>query len=276
MSTTAQIFEIEPYKAEPIDEAEELRRSRRPPRVSPTPRANRPVRRPPQRQPRSPADRWTGGGSAAPSPEPATDLPTDSPSEYVSWVQATLNRALGTALIVNGVMSISVRAAIRDFQRRNRLPVSGYIGPDTEAALRRLDTGGPGSELEFELEFELSPDARAAEYALSNARHAVPIDTALKSLGRATIAGLYRFFRADGRFYTGMAMDLRRRIVQHLWCLSHFGVSSKNFKLNLYRMPGAHYEQVRLLESSINRHHANTDRRLNRNTELEFQELAQI
>ena len=32
----------------------------------------------------------------------------------------------------------AVRRAIRDFQREIRLPVSGFIGPDTEAALRRV------------------------------------------------------------------------------------------------------------------------------------------
>ena len=52
--------------------------------------------------------------------------------EYVRWLQSTLNRAIGGTLPIDGVMSAAVRDAIRDFQRNNRLPVSGYIGPDTE------------------------------------------------------------------------------------------------------------------------------------------------
>ena len=39
---------------------------------------------------------------------------------------------MGSRLPIDGVMSAAVRSAIRDFQRKNRLPVSGYIGPDTD------------------------------------------------------------------------------------------------------------------------------------------------
>jgi predicted GIY-YIG superfamily endonuclease len=169
-------------------------------------------------------------------------------------------------------MSDAVRDAIRDFQRKNQLPVSGYIGPDTESALRRVGADSQGGELEFEWVSELSGDALTTDTALSQSR-AQPIRFVLKSLGKQPVPGLYRFFTADGRFYTGMAIDLRRRIIQHLWCLSHFGVGTKNHRLVLYRMPGKTSDQIRVIEVAINRYNKNNALRLNKTTELEFLEL---
>src|SRR5262249_22811946 len=96
---------------------------------------------------------WGGDGTEP----PAADEPAPpASSEYVRWVQDTLNRALGSSLAVDGVMTSSLRRWIRVFQRRNRLPVSGYIGPDTDAALRRATRDGELGEAEFE--WELSGD----------------------------------------------------------------------------------------------------------------------
>ncbi len=61
----------------------------------------------------------------------------ESASEFVRWVQSTLNRTMGLRLPVNGIISPNVRSAIRSFQRRERLPEDGIVGPPTEAALRR-------------------------------------------------------------------------------------------------------------------------------------------
>ena len=148
-----------------------------------------------------------------------------------------------------------------------------YIGPDTESALRRVDAGSERGELELEWETGLSGDARAVDAALSQSK-ALPIRFVLKSLGRQSVPGLYRFFTPDGRFYTGMAVDLRHRILQHLWCLSHFGIETRHHRLVLCRMPGKSGEQVRAIEAAINGHHKNNSFRLNRTTELEFLELS--
>ena len=210
------------------------------------------------------------------APESDSEDPAPSaPSEYVRWVQDTLNRALGISLAVDGVMTRSVRNWIRAFQRRNRLPVSGYIGPDTEAALRHAAGEDGQGELGSEWEFELTGNAQTAENALAAAK-AAPVASALQSLGKARIPGLYRFHAPDGRFYTGMAVDLRRRIVQHMWCLSHFGKSARGYRLALYRMPGMTEAQIRALERAINAHHQNDDKRLNKVTELEVLELNDI
>ena len=64
------------------------------------------------------------------------NAPAQDPSEHVRWVQETLNRALGLRLIVDGIMNRETRSAVRMFQERKGLPVTGFVGPDTEEVLR--------------------------------------------------------------------------------------------------------------------------------------------
>ncbi len=71
-----------------------------------------------------------GEGSFANAPAQALS------SEHVRWVQETLNRALGLRLMVDGIMNRETRSAVRMFQERKGLPVTGLVGPDTEEALR--------------------------------------------------------------------------------------------------------------------------------------------
>lgn len=54
---------------------------------------------------------------------------------YIRWVQQSLNRILGLGLVVNGLMGRQTRRAIRSFQRRQGLPVTGSVEPGTERAL---------------------------------------------------------------------------------------------------------------------------------------------
>jgi len=68
----------------------------------------------------------------------------DSPgSEYVRWVQTMLNLALNLQLPVDGVLSVETRSAIRSFQEKNGLPVTGIVGPDTERALQAAGAQSP-------------------------------------------------------------------------------------------------------------------------------------
>jgi hypothetical protein len=191
-------------------------------------------------------------------------------------MQTTLNRAIGAALPVDGVMSASVRDAIREFQRRNRLPASGYVGPDTEAALRRVGGGAESRELEFEWEFELTGEAKAVDNALSWER-AQPYRMVLKKLGKTAIKGIYRFYAPDRRFYTGMATDLRRRIIQHVWCLSHLGAPTEHYKLVCKAMDKSPPE-IREIERAINKHNMKFrfNESLNKRAELEILELENL
>jgi hypothetical protein len=277
MNTTAQVFDIEPFRHELEAGARLARGSVRgaPPRPASKPwpsfRKRRILRTPSIYGGRGGAPPDTGTEpQAEPEPPPSVTSP-----EYVRWLQSTLNRAIGGTLPVDGIMSAAVRDAIREFQRNNRLPVSGYIGPDTESALRRAGAGPDREQLEFEYETGLRGDALAVDTALSR-RRALPIKFVLKSLGRQPVPGLYRFFTADGKFYTGMATDLRQRIMQHVWCLSHLGIETRNYRLVFCRMPGKTGEQIRAIEAPINKHYADNCSRLNRRTELEFLELSRL
>ncbi|RKT44863.1 peptidoglycan-binding protein [Thiocapsa rosea] len=98
--------------------------------IAPTPSATK--------QPDEPLAHGATSGDAA-----ASASPEATPSEHVRWVQDCLNRALGLVLPVDGVLAAPTRSAVRTFQERQGLAVSGLIGPDTEAALRVACAPGP-------------------------------------------------------------------------------------------------------------------------------------
>ena len=168
MNTTAEIFEIEPFQ-------HELEAEARPARGGVRSAPRRPVSKPwpsfrKRRILRTPSiyGGWGGKPDAGAEPKAEPDPPPAAGSpEYVRWLQSTLNRAIGGSLPIDGVMSAAVRDAIREFQRNNRLPASGYIGSDTESALRRVSAGSEREQLEFEWEAGLRGDALAVDGALS-------------------------------------------------------------------------------------------------------------
>lgn len=58
-----------------------------------------------------------------------------SSSEYIRWVQQSLNQIMGLRLAVDGISGPLTRSAARSFQTRARITVDGIVGPQTEAAL---------------------------------------------------------------------------------------------------------------------------------------------
>src|SRR5262245_9898480 len=58
-----------------------------------------------------------------------------SSTDYARWVQESLNKILGTRLVVDGTIAPLTRSAIRSFQTSKGLVVDGIVGPKTEAAL---------------------------------------------------------------------------------------------------------------------------------------------
>ncbi|MFQ3661284.1 MAG: peptidoglycan-binding protein [Chloroflexaceae bacterium] len=94
--------------------------------------------------PRPPGRPWP------PPPPPPPPAPRRRlSSARIRWIQAALNRLLGTRLAVNGVLDLPTRSAIRAFQRRRGLIPNGYPGPRTvaalQAALRASRTSGGAS-----------------------------------------------------------------------------------------------------------------------------------
>jgi hypothetical protein len=77
------------------------------------------------------------GQDPAPSgstPPPERDQGSEG-GEFTRWAQIALNKALNLNLQTSGVMDDATRDAIRRFQQREGLQVTGFIGPDTEQAL---------------------------------------------------------------------------------------------------------------------------------------------
>jgi hypothetical protein len=87
--------------------------------------------------PREPGRDSSSSGNAAP---PSNDEPRQG-SEHMRWVQTSLNQILNLQLPVDGVAGVETRSAIRSFQKRENLPVTGIVGPDTEQALLKATRG---------------------------------------------------------------------------------------------------------------------------------------
>jgi len=84
-------------------------------------------------------------------------------TEFVRWVQSSLNQILRLSLRINGVMNRATRNAVRDFQRQEGLPVDGIAGPETEKVLlgakvkQPIQKNSPSANPEsrgFELDFD--------------------------------------------------------------------------------------------------------------------------
>lgn len=71
---------------------------------------------------------------------PAQDCPQHG-SEYVRWVQSSLNQIQGLNLPVNGIMDAATRSALHRFQEQQGLAVDGIAGPETKQALMTSRSG---------------------------------------------------------------------------------------------------------------------------------------
>jgi hypothetical protein len=87
-------------------------------------------------------------------------------TEFVRWVQDSLNRILGLQLPVDGVMTPETRQAIRDFQTRMGLLADGIVGPETQQALaaeRQKLAASPPPQQEREADFLETPEPAMPE-----------------------------------------------------------------------------------------------------------------
>ena len=84
-------------------------------------------------------------------------------TEFVRWVQSSLNLLAGHNLPVTGTMNPRTRNAVRDFQRQHGLTVDGIAGPDTEQALLKARGGHVSPTEQAEAAFDaalLAPPAK--------------------------------------------------------------------------------------------------------------------
>lgn len=79
-------------------------------------------------------------------------------SNYIKWIQSSLNRIMGLRLIVDGNIDPVTRSAIRSFQKMNGLTDYGIIGPETETLLiQLLSRMSPSSNKEYEWQQMIIP-----------------------------------------------------------------------------------------------------------------------
>lgn len=153
----SEVFEYEPPVGEMdmgLEEDEVRRRGRRarrasswrrPYKHSPSGGRLRLPRRPKHHHPHRPPHRphWpqlplaSSSGGAFAAPQTVSSLwCRQEGSERIRWMQDCLNWILDLRLIVDGIMNRETRSALRTFQRKYELPVTGFIGPDTEGKLK--------------------------------------------------------------------------------------------------------------------------------------------
>lgn len=102
------------------------------------------------REPQLPPPEPAGTASG----QPGAGEPPTSEHELIRWVQDSLNRLLNLRLPVHGILDAPTRSAVRSFQARAGLPVTGIISPDTERALQEAlaSLTPPAAELAWESE----------------------------------------------------------------------------------------------------------------------------
>jgi hypothetical protein len=134
-------FDLEAFGAQPFSFEEEEEIGRKggggtPPR-RPAAARQAALRHKAPTKPWPPRPPWPRPVKIIPSWFPIGPLPYQAREdrEYARWVQVSLNKALNLNLQTNGMMDAATRYAIRSFQRREGLPVTGVVGPDTERAL---------------------------------------------------------------------------------------------------------------------------------------------
>jgi hypothetical protein len=68
---------------------------------------------------------------------------------------------------------------------------------------------------------------------------------------RSAGPGIYTLYRNRQRLYVGRANNLRRRLQQHLWCLTHLGVGATDYTVKLTPMRGASAAQLGRVEAAV-------------------------
>lgn len=113
--------------------------------------------RAPRRSPGKPSNQYRARPARS-NLAPARCTCPQHKTEYVRWVQHSLNQVLGLRLPVSGAMNPQTRSALRRFQKERGLPEDGIAGPETEKALIDAKAGSapaaPATDAELFDEFE--------------------------------------------------------------------------------------------------------------------------
>ncbi|MDM0075106.1 hypothetical protein QTH90_11980 [Variovorax sp. J2P1-59] len=223
---------------------------RRPPRPAPRAAQRRPPPRPPQRPrprpnvPRPPMP-WppAGGGYAVPFVAEPFGMPPGS----ATWrcVQECMQRGPAAA-----------GAAPPEAAPPDAPPDTGGGAPaDAPADSSASAPADTPSDAPAE-EFEFSPPARDGrpQWASAPEGELAPGTMSLaKAIDdpRSDGAGIYTIYKNGERLYVGRANSLKRRLQQHLWCLTHLKLGVGRFSVKLTPMRGATPAQLGRVEAAV-------------------------
>jgi len=167
-----------------------------------------------------------------------------SHTDAVRPVQRALNQLLGLRIPEDGMETPETRSAIRLFEKRLRLPVSGRVTPGIIAALSQT-LGGPGAGqgqpvLQGQSETQLEGET-ATERVLNTMPSGLgatwqSIGGLAKAAQQARGPGVYVFLFPPGhprQAYVGQTKDLGKRLKAHLWCLTHMGLSPTGYRVRV-------------------------------------------
>jgi peptidoglycan hydrolase-like protein with peptidoglycan-binding domain len=206
-------------------------------------------------------------------PLPAVARGAAPAAEQIRWVQFTLNTALGSNLPTDGRMSPDLRTSLRTFQGQQGLPTSGFVGPDTIAALQRMGagaTGGDSSEASFEFEAKTTIDSATLAWARGIAptvdakmgsRPPLPIVNNQVPATLPKEPGLYRItftFGGSGPnagkpgMYNGKSSNLYLRVQAHIKEARQLGFNLDGHAVRFLPLPALASDRIRALEYAIN------------------------
>jgi peptidoglycan hydrolase-like protein with peptidoglycan-binding domain len=167
-----------------------------------------------------------------------------SHTDVVRPVQRALNQLLGLRLPEDGITGPDTRSAIRNFERQRGLGLGGQVSPRLVASLQQ-ELGAPARYGHWQLQ----PGAREAELQSETATMRV-LNTLPAALGvtwqamgglaaaaqQASGPGVYVIFFPRGlpkQAYVGHTKNLAKRLKEHLWCLTHMGLTPASYRVRV-------------------------------------------
>jgi hypothetical protein len=174
-------------------------------------------------------ERADGGAAPMPSGADATSGSPAADDERWRCVQDCFKRAASAA---PGAAPPAPEPAPEPVAGGDTAGGGDSAAPAPEPAQEEFEFGS-----EYEGEFEAAPGLSTLPAAIADPRAAGP--------------GIYTLFKDGQRVYVGRANPLRRRLQQHLLCLTHLKLTPGRFRVKLTPLRGAEPGHLARVESAV-------------------------